>query len=143
MLLFNYSKKVKIILAGILVLFIFSVVIVIIFDRSRTKDLEAVEQVQIFATALENYYDRFQAYPIAKELNLATITQLTENGLNQAGGMIYYQATEDFSRPVYFLSSANSYTLKFSLKNSWPLWGLEFWRGGECRLTNNLDISCL
>lgn len=142
-MLFNYNKKIKIILLALVGLVASSVFIVIIFDRSRVKDLEVVKQVQMFATALENYYDRFQVYPVTKELNLSTIMKLTENGFNQDGEIIYYQATEDLSRSVYFLSSVNSYALKFSLKNSWPLWGLGSWRGGECRMTNNLEISCL
>lgn len=140
--LFDYSKKVKIILLGVFLFLIFSVVAVLIFDRSRVKDLELVEQVKVFATALEKYYDKFQVYPTTKEIDLDTVLLLTDNGLNQTGKVIYYQKQEDFKRSVVLLSSGSHYTLKFNLKNKWDLWGLDSWRGGECRLVSNLFINC-
>ncbi|MCB9802854.1 hypothetical protein H6761_02435 [Candidatus Nomurabacteria bacterium] len=142
MSLFNYSKKVKVILLAILLLLVFSTITLLVFDRSRVKDLELVEQVKVFATALEKYYDKFQIYPESKEINLETISFLTENGLNQKGEVTYYQKVENFKRPVSFLSSGNHYTLKFNLKNKWGLWGLDSWRGGECRMLSNLALSC-
>ncbi len=143
MSLFNYSKKVKIISLVIFCFLLISIITVILFDRSRVKDLELVEQVKIFATSLESYHDKFQAYPISGELDLNKVKILTENGLNQAGKIVYYQASSTFVRPVIFLASKNNYTLKFSLQNTWPIWNLESWRGGECRMTNYLQISCL
>ncbi len=143
MFLFNYSKKVKIILAILFGLAVFFVVGFIVFDRSQVKDLEALDQAKIFATALERYYDKFNAYPVSKEVDLNSIQILTENGFNQVGRVIYYQSSSLFKRQVYFLSSANNYTIKVNLKNSWPIWGLNSWRGGECRLTNYLEWKCL
>ena len=141
--LFNYSKKVKIILLVIFCFLVISIISVIVFDRSRVKDLELVEQVKIFATGLETYYDKFQAYPVTQEIDLNKVKILTENGINQTGKTVYYQANSVFVRPVTFLASKNNYTLKFSLKNPWSIWGIESWRGGECRMTNYLKISCL
>jgi hypothetical protein len=143
MSLFNYSKKVKIISLVIFCFLLISITTVILFDRSRVKDLELVGQVKIFATGLETYYAKFQAYPVVQEIDLNKVKILTENGLNQTGKIVYYQVNGTFARPVTFLASSNNYTLKFSLQNTWPIWGLESWRGGECRMTNYLQISCL
>lgn len=143
MLLFNYSRKVKIILATLLGLVIFSVVGFVIFDNSRVKDLEAVEQAKIFATALEKYYDKYNAYPVNKEIDINSINTLTENGFNQVGEVSYYQRNKNFSRVVFFVASDNNYTIKIQLKNAWKVWGLNSWQGGECRLTNYLDFKCL
>ncbi len=96
MFLFNYSKKVKIILATLLGLVIFSVVGFVIFDRSQVKDLETIDQAKVFATALERYYDKFHAYPVSKEVDLNSIQTLTENGLNQTCEVYYYHITYNF-----------------------------------------------
>lgn len=142
MSLFNYSQKTKIILGVVFLFLLFSVFTLLIFDRSRVKDLELVEQTKVFATALEGYYDQFQVYPSSKEINLDKISLLTENGLNQEGKVVYYQKKEVFKRPVSFLSSGNHYTIKFSLKNKWEIWNLTSWRGGECRIVSNVLINC-
>ena len=142
MKIFDYSKKIKIILGSIMLVVIILLIVFIIIDRSRVKDLQLVSQIKTFATALEQYYDKFQTYPVTSEIDLAQVQILTDQGFNQPSEVIYYQAQSNWARPVLFLSSDSHYTIKFDLKNSWPVWQLETWRGGECHMSNNMIMTC-
>jgi len=142
MKIFDYSQKIKIILGSIVLVVIILLIVFIVLDRSRVKDLQLVSQVQTFATGLEQYYDKFQAYPEVSEIDLIQVQLLTDQGFNQPGDTVYYQAQSNWARPVLFLSSDSHYTIKFELKNSWPVWQLDAWRGGECRMSTNMIMTC-
>jgi len=141
-MIFNYSKKQKIILSTILVGLIIITIVLISFSKSQYKDLQIISQANFFASSLEQYYDKFLAYPEIKEVDLAKIKNLTDNGLNQSGEIVYYSQTLKLARPATFSSSGGDYTIKFNVKNDWSIWGLDYWRGGECRITANVEMVC-
>ena len=141
-MIFNYSKKQKIILSIVLIVLIIITIILVSFNRSQSKDLQIISQANVFAYSLEQYYDKFLAYPEVKEVDLAKIKTLTDNGLNQTGAIIYYAQTSKLARPATFSSSGGDYIIKFNVKNNWPTWDLNHWRGGECRITANAEMIC-
>ena len=140
-MIFNYNKKIRIALATLLVIAVVGLIWFVVYDRSRTKDLRLVNQVQNLATALEQYYDKFNVYPQVAETDANDILLLTDQGLNESGDTIYYRAQNKFVRPVSFLSSATQYTFKFELKHFGPVWQLQP-GAGECRLTTDMLMSC-
>jgi hypothetical protein len=140
--IFNYPKKQIIIFSSILAIVLIVVIIFIGVYYSRSADLRLVSQAEIIANAMETYYDKFNNYPIIQETNLNQIKSLSDQGFNQTGGRIFYKLNGSWSRSATILSSGSSYVIKFSLKNSWPVWQLTSWRGGQCRLTNNVVMTC-
>jgi len=140
-MIFDYSKKIKIALVIILAILIIVLVWFCIYDRSRVKDLRVVNQAQTLATALEQYYDRFNAYPQISEIDANSIKLISDHGLNKSGELVYYRLQEEFVRPVTLLSSGTDYVINFELKNKWPVWQL-INSGGECNLATNMLMIC-
>ncbi len=140
--MFNYSKKKLIFFAIIVLILLLTVLALVYLNNSRSKDLQTVAQVQILANALENYFANYNIYPSTAEIDVSQIRLLSDQGFNQTGKEIYFQADYTWPRPVRLVSSGSNYLFKFTLKNSWPIWQLSNFNGGNCRLTNNLVLNC-
>ena len=139
----NYSKKNIIIFSIILLILLVASIFLSVKNQSRAKDLSFISQAQILAESLEVYFDQNNQYPVLKETNLSNIKTLSENGWNQSGENIFYKAPAKFLRNATLVVDKDSYSIKFNLKNSWKTWGLTKFSGGDCKLTNNIQISCL
>ncbi len=140
--MFDYTKKqIGLFLTAFLFLLLLGLAFVYV-DSNRAKDIQTVSQAQVLAGSLENYYHRYNAYPEIKEISVEQVKILTENGVNQNGNIVYYRSIADWPRPVTIVSSEENYLIKFSLKNSWPIWQLDNFFGGSCRLTNNVVLNC-
>ena len=140
-MIFNYNKKIKIALISLLIIVIIGLVCFLLYDRSRTKDLRVVNQAQTLATALEQYYDKFNAYPQISEVDVNSIKLIGNQGINKSSEFAYYRSQGEFARSATLLSSGTDYVIKFELKNKWPVWQL-IDSGGECRLTTNILMTC-
>ena len=140
---FAYSKKIIIILSISFVILLGAGIFLIIKNQSRANDLAFVSQAQILATSLENYFDQTNQYPVLSETDLVNIKILSENGWNQGGENIFYRVPAKFLRSATLVVDKNSYSIKFNLKNSWDVWGLAKFSGGDCKITNNIQLSCL
>ena len=142
-MLFGYSKKIIIILSMSFAILLGAGIFLLSKNQSRANDLAFVSQAQILATSLENYFDQTNQYPVLAETNLVNIKSLSENGWNQNGENIFYKAPDKFLRGATLVVEKDSYSIKFKLKNSWDVWGLAKFSGGECKITNNIQLSCL
>lgn len=139
--MFHYSLKTKILLALALVVLIILSIILVQWQNSRTRDLELISQVRALATGLENYYSQFNAYPEIKKTKAYDIDILTENGFNQAGKKVYFNGDINWAGEATLAANSTNYSLEFSLKNSWPVWGLS--QAGRCRFTANMAMQCI
>lgn len=142
MMLFNYSKKSIIIFTVIFSLLLLTIIFLSVKNYSRAKDLVLLAQMQSLAQALENYYSQANQYPVLAETDYRQIKLLTENAWNQNGDYIFYKAPAKFLRDATLKVDKDNYILKFELKNSWKVWNLSKFSGGECTITNNIAISC-
>ena len=140
---FAYSKKTIIILSISFVILLGAGIFLMITNQSRANDLAFVSQAQILATSLENYFDQTNQYPVLVETDLAKIRGFSEKGWNQSGDNIFYNAPAKFLRVATLVVNKDSYLLKFNLKNSWDVWALTKFSGGDCKITNNIQLSCL
>lgn len=140
---FVYSKKIIIIFSISLAVLLAAGIFLLSKNQSRANDLAFVSQAQILATSLENYFDQTNQYPLLAETALVNIKSLSEAGWNQSGANIFYQAPAKFLRDATLVVNKDSYLLKFNLKNSWDVWGLTKFSGGDCKITNNIQFSCL
>ena len=140
---FAYSKKIIISLGISFVILLGAGIFLIIKNQSRANDLAFVSQAQILATSLENYFDQTNQYPVLSETDLVNIKILSENGWNQGDENIFYTAPAKFLRSATLVVDKDSYAIKFTLKNSWKTWGLAKFSGGDCKITNNIQLSCL
>ena len=140
---FAYSKKIIISLGISFVILLGASIFLLSKNQSRANDLSFVSQAQILATSLENYFDQTNQYPVLVETDLAKIRGLSEVGWNQNGDSIFYRAPAKFLRSATLVVDKNSYSIKFNLKNSWDVWGLAKFSGGDCKITNNIQLSCL
>ena len=140
---FAYSKKIILIFSISLAILLALAIFLITKEKSRARDLAFVAQAQILATSLENYFDQTNQYPILAETDISKIKVLTEVGWNQNGENILYKAPTKFFRQASLVVEKNSYKIKFSLKNSWDTWALAKFSGGDCQITNNIQLSCL
>src|SRR3989339_1671240 len=140
---FAYSKKIIIILSISFVILLGAGIFLIIKNKSRANDLAFVSQAQILATSLENYFDQTNQYPILAETDLVNIKSLSEAGWSQGGDNIFYRAPAQFLLTATLVVDKDSYAIKFNLKNSWDVWGLTKFSGGDCKITNNIQLSCL
>lgn len=138
----DYTKKQVKIFFTVASIVIISGIIFVYFYYSRAIDVQMVAQTQTMATALESYYDRYHAYPTVSETEVSNIKLLSENGFNKEGKVIYFKSNFSWPRPVTLVSSGSNYLFKFSLKNSWPIWKIDNFFGGQCRLTNNVILNC-
>ncbi len=142
-MLFGYSKKIIIILSISFTILVGAGIFLLSKNQSRANDLAFVSQAQILATSLENYFDQTNQYPVLAETNLVNIKSLSEAGWNQNHENIFYKAPAKFLRSATLAVNKDSYSIKFNLKNSWKIWDLTKFSGGECQITNNIQLSCL
>ena len=139
----THKTKVIIVSISLVVLIIsISTIVFIIFSYSRSIDLTAVSQTKRLASSMELYFDKFNDYPISEEINAKNIKYITERGINEEGKYLYFKKDFIYARSVSFVSTRNSYTIKFNLKNKWPLWNLNTMKGGKCSIKENLIFSC-
>jgi type II secretory pathway pseudopilin PulG len=140
---FAYSKKIIIILSISSTILLGAGIFLLSKNQSRANDLAFVSQAQILATSLENYFDQANQYPVLAETDVAKIRGLSEKGWNQNGENIFYTAPAKFLRSATLVVDKDSYSIKFNLKNSWKTWSLTKFSGGDCKITNNIQLSCL
>lgn len=139
------TQKAKNIIFGIsflIVTIIISIIVFIVFNYSRAKDLEVVSQSKQFANSLEIYFSKFNDYPVIEKVNGDSILILTENGFNEEGEVVYFKKNFKYSRPVIFASERNGYSLDFNLNNKWPLWNLNTGKGGHCLIKEKIIMEC-
>ncbi len=141
--MFNYSKKNKILIIVGIIIIIISIIFIIRYNNSRSKDLTFISQINEFANGLERYYDKFNTYPEAVKVDLEEIRGLSDNGFNKSGELIYFNRSFDWSRLGKYISNGNDYLIEFNLDNSWPVWNIESSKGGKCRLKTNIIMECI
>jgi len=139
--MFKYNIKTKVIIIAIFIAVLIVMVIALQNYSSHSKDLVLVNQVRVLATGLENYYDKFNAYPSSDKIVIDNISYITENGLNQEGNTLYFKNNFKWDRAVAYSSNGKNYKIEFVLNNSWPLWGLDK-GGGSCRMTYAITMQC-
>jgi len=139
------TQKAKNIMFGIVVavlIIVISIIVFIVLNYSRAKDLEIVSQTKQFSNSLEIYFSKFNSYPVIDKVDGNSILYITENGINEEGEVIYFKKDIIYSRPLTFESNRNSYSLEFSLKNKWPLWNLNTGKGGTCLIKEKMIMEC-
>lgn len=139
--MFDYSVKAKAISISLLVVLLIALVYLINYNNSRARDLEMVAQARTLATGMEKYFAKNYSYPELAKMKLSKVKVVTENGINQNGDYLYFQAP-DWVMDGTVQSTPNRYLIEFDLNHSWELWGLSDFGGGTCRLSNNLKIVC-
>ena len=139
--MFDYSTKTKVIVIASLVILLGLLIWLINYNNSRSRDLTMVTQTRALAAGLESYFDKHNVYPEFSKIPLTSVRAITENGINQVGDYVYFQAPA-WVMDGTVVSTKDRYIIEFSLNNSWDLWGISSAGGGSCRLSNYLEMIC-
>lgn len=139
-MIFDYGLKIKLILSMVFLSLIMLVFLLVSYQDSRADDLTLVSQLQVLASGLERYYDKFQSYPEAKRVAVENIRIISENGLNQSGNTVYYKVSGYWPRSAVLASDREDYTIEFTLDNSWSIWPAQ--AGGACLLKSGMIMDC-
>ncbi|RJQ35416.1 hypothetical protein C4566_00650 [Candidatus Parcubacteria bacterium] len=137
-----YSVKVKVIFIVVIVLAIVLLIVFNNYNKGKARDLQMVIQAKSLAISLEEYYDKFNAYPATASVSLDSIYTVTQAGLNQNEGVIYFKRDFEWARPGKYLSDGRNYAIDFDLDYGWSVWGLDR-DGGKCRVSTNVTMACI
>lgn len=136
----DYSLKTKIIAIASLIILLVSLIWLINYNNSRSRDLMMLTQVRDLAVSMERYFDKHNKYPEISKTKLTDIKTITDNGLNQPGDYLYFQSAAWLADGT-ITSAKDRYIIEFGLNNSWDLWALKS-GGGTCRISNYLQMIC-
>ncbi len=139
----EYSLPVKVGFITAIVIAIIAIVWASNYNKSKAQDIKMVIQTKSLATSLERYYDKFNSYPKSSAINLNQFLILTEKGVNQEGDTVYFRRDFEWARTGKYSSDGNNYAIDFDLEHSWPIWGLEGFGGGKCRVATNVSMACI
>ncbi|MBT6691129.1 hypothetical protein HOB10_02240 [Candidatus Parcubacteria bacterium] len=142
-MIFNYSTKTKVISIVILVAVIIFTVVFVRYNNSRSNDLELAQQVKILANGLEEYYEKFNSYPISDTVSVAQISNITDKGFNSDGDIVYFVQNFKWTGGANYISDGKQYTIDFVVNNSWDSWGITKMAGGNCQVTTNVMMECI
>lgn len=140
--MFNYSWKTKTLLILLLLFTIFLVIFLVRQHKAKAADLKVVEQVQIIAEGMENYFSKYNAYPDNISMDLSKVYLISDQGINIAGDYTYYQGRLDWDRSVILKSSNDSYVVEFQLTEKWNIWNIDSREGGFCNVSSGLNMAC-
>ena len=142
--MFNYSLKTKIFL---IMAFIFLAVFLIIAtteEKRRANDLLLVSQARQLAFGLERHYDKFNTYPLLEKTPAENIRSISEKGINATDmERVYFWRNFTWAGPATLISREDNYLIEFELQRQWLLWNIDSNKGGKCRITANMVMSCL
>jgi hypothetical protein len=138
--MFDYSLKTKIIAIASLIILLVSLIWLINYNNSRSRDLIMLTQARDLAVSMERYFDKHNKYPEISKTKLVDVKTITENGLNQPGDYLYFQSATWLADGT-ITSAKDRYIIEFGLNNSWDLWALNN-GGGNCRISNYLQMIC-
>mgnify|MGYP003979805553 CR=1 FL=1 len=115
--MFNYSIKTKAILLVVLVAILIFVIVFVRYNNSRSNDLELVQQVKTLANSLEDYREKFNAYPVAEKTDVEQILNITDKGFNSDGDLVYFVKNFKWVGGATYMSDGKQYAIDFSLNN--------------------------
>lgn len=142
--MFKYSLKIKILLIFLFTILIVGLVFLVNYNNSRSRDMQFVSQIKTLANGLELYYDKFDSYPISEQkIPVENIKYISEKGLNQQGDVYYFYRNFSWVGQATYTAIENDYQIDFNLERSWPVWGLDAYGGGKCRISKNVYLKCV
>jgi len=108
-------------------------------NRARVKDIALIKELKEFSYGLEKYYSNYRRYPEAQQLNLSDNLIISDNGLAEPHGSVYYRGDVD-SGAASYSSDSLAYEIHFKLRRHWPVVGVT--DSKDCLVSNNFNISC-
>jgi len=142
-MMFDYEPRKKAIFIGVVVGLVALTTAFLIYNQSKSSDLQTVGQARVLAESLEQYFDKFNAYPVSEKVDVESISFITENGINEQGKIYYYREQTEWPRSASYTSNGQNYAIDFDLSNRWKIWGLDKWSGGQCRIIDNILMRCV
>lgn len=139
----EYSLPIKIGFITAIIIAVALVAWISNYEKGRAQDIQMVIQAKSLAVALEKYYDKYNAYPVSPSTNLDTIRVIGESGINEQEGVLYFRRDFEWVKSGKYLSDGSNYAIDFDLKYSWPIWGLDGFSGGKCRISGNVNMACI
>lgn len=126
---------------------ILAVIAVIVFivraEASRAKDVQLVAEARALAVALERYYSDYRSFPAFDKNFLTTVSYISDQGINKKGEKTYYDSNFKWPMDSTLAVQNDDYQLDFTVKNSWPAWGINKLGGGRCRIMKNTVLLCV
>lgn len=131
-------RRIWLYLATIIIAVIVIGVVFTISAQRKTADIRTLTQVRALSYALESFKQDYWRYPSARRIALTKDVALTENGFSQ-GDTVYFKGAIDSPRAVTYAGDDTTYSISFSLRNTWPKAGIE---GKKCTVRENFVLSC-
>lgn len=139
----NYDSRTKLTFIAILLVLIIGITLLSNYNYSRSRDVQLVANARVLATALEQYYSRYNAYPEFDKAYLNSLDLISDQGANQKGEVTYYNNKIDWPKDTTLAIQKDDYQIDFTIHNSWPVWGITKLGGGRCRLSKNAVLQCV